>query len=264
MSQKQLTIDRWEFLKQYTSARIAIGRAGGSLPTDEWLNFKLAHARARDAVHLDFDASSLAESLCNQDSRTVLVKTRARDRMSYLQRPDLGRLLDSESKAELARHHGEHDLAIILSDGLSSLAVERHAPELLEALLPRLHSANWAIAPLIVAPFARVALEDDVGEVLGAKIALILLGERPGLGSPDSLGAYLVFQPRAGNTDADRNCVSNIRPEGLNYGAAADTLDYLLIQARLRGISGVQLKDDRKLAESPSALPTADKMLEKR
>ncbi|MGH8556896.1 MAG: ethanolamine ammonia-lyase subunit EutC [Methylococcales bacterium] len=249
---KGVTRDGWDALKQYTSARIAIGRSGGSLPTSEWLNFRLAHARARDAVHLDFDPLKLADKIHATGSETLVLKTLAADRMTYLQRPDLGRRLDDESKNILSKRSGDYDLSIIVSDGLSSMAVERQTLLLLECLLPKLQAKQWKLAPIIIAPFARVALEDEVGCLLNARIALILLGERPGLGSPDSLGAYLVFGPRSGNTDARRNCVSNIRPEGLGYPAAADTLDYLLDQARFRGMSGVLLKDNRKVSDYPA------------
>ncbi|MGH8550979.1 MAG: ethanolamine ammonia-lyase subunit EutC [Methylococcales bacterium] len=264
-SGKGVTPDAWEYLKQYTSARIAIGRSGGSLPTSEWLRFKLDHARARDAVHLDFDALDLAERVRAAGAETLVIKTLASDRMTYLQRPDLGRRLNDESKMHLNRLSGDYDLVLVVSDGLSSMAVERHALPLLEVLLPKLHSLQWKLAPTVIAPFARVALEDEIGALLNAQIALILLGERPGLGSPDSLGAYLVFNPRCGNTDARRNCVSNIRPEGLDYRAAADTLEYLLVRARIGRLSGVLLKDDRKVSdvtvtrhESPAVLPGTD------
>ncbi len=250
---KGVTRDAWAHLRQHTAARIAIGRCGGSLPTYEWLRFRLDHARARDAVHFDFDPCKLAARIHATRTETLVIGTLAADRMTYLQRPDLGRRLNEESKAILHRVSGDCDLAIIVSDGLSSMAVERHAPPLLEELLPRLPSREWKLAPFIVVPFARVALEDEIGALLNAKIALILLGERPGLGSPDSLGAYLVYGPRSGNTDAQRNCVSNIRPEGLGYRAAADTLGYLLSRARIRGMSGVLLKDDRKVSETAVA-----------
>lgn len=248
-SEKGVTRDAWEYLKQYTSARVAIGRSGGSLPTSEWLRFKLDHARARDAVHFEFDPLNLAERIRATGTETLVIKTLAADRMTYLQRPDLGRRLNDESKTHLNSLSGDYDLVLVVSDGLSSMAVERHTLPLLEYLLPKFHSRKWKLAPIMIAPFARVALEDEIGALLNAQIALILLGERPGLGSPDSLSAYLVFGPRCGNSDAQRNCVSNIRPEGLGYRAAADTLEYLLTRARIHGLSGVLLKDDRKVPE---------------
>jgi ethanolamine ammonia-lyase small subunit len=146
---------------------------------------------------------------------------------------------------------GENDLVIIVSDGLSALAVHRQSCHLLQALLPKLKADGWRIAPIVVARFGRVALEDEVGQLLGAQLALMLIGERPGLGSPDSLGAYVVYMPKPGNTDACRNCVSNIRPEGLPIEAAAETLHYLLVEARRRRLSGVQLKDQRSVMVAP-------------
>jgi ethanolamine ammonia-lyase small subunit len=264
MTGSQVTRDGWDALKQYTSARIALGRAGASLPTAEWLQFRLAHARARDAVHCGFDAVSLAGMIRAMGIEILPVSTQAADRMTYLQRPDLGRRLHEDSKTVLGGKAGVYDLVIIVSDGLSAMAVERHTPCLLQHLVPRLRAKRWKMAPVIVAPFARVALEDEIGALIGAQIALILLGERPGLGAPDSLGAYLVFGPRSGNTDAQRNCVSNIRPEGLDYGAAADTLEYLLTRAEALRLSGVLLKDERRVAafspgtDSPAILPNND------
>jgi ethanolamine ammonia-lyase small subunit len=246
-----VTRNTWARLRSATPARIALGRAGGSLPTREWLEFKSAHAAARDAVHCEFDAMQLAGEIKSLDVDAVVVDSAAGDRHTYLQRPDLGRRLDERSHYELQqlpRSHTAFDLAIIVSDGLSALAVHRQAVPILSALLPRLQRDAWQLAPVIVARFGRVALQDEIGQVLGAQLALMLIGERPGLGSPDSLGAYLVYNPRPGNTDANRNCVSNIRPEGLPHEAAAETIYYLLTEARQRRLSGVQLKDQRALS----------------
>jgi ethanolamine ammonia-lyase small subunit len=255
------TPDQWEALQSVTAARIALGRAGGSLPTDAWLNFKSAHAAARDAVHYDFDAEQLAAEIGTLVGRVVIVDSAAQDRRTFLLRPDLGRRLDERSRYALQQMPAgtDHDLAIIISDGLSALAVHRHARPLLEVLLPKLNGDGWRLAPTVVARFGRVALEDEVGQLLGARLALILIGESPGLGSPDSLGAYLVYGPRAGTTDADRNCVSNIRTEGLTHAAAADTIHYLLSEARRRRLSGVQLKDQRTLAAPISITDEAGK-----
>jgi ethanolamine ammonia-lyase small subunit len=255
------TADQWTALRGATSARIALGRAGGSLPTRAWLDFKSAHAAARDAVHCVFDAEQLAAELGTVAAQVVLVDSAAQDRRSFLLRPDLGRQLDERSRYALQQTPAEttHDLAVVISDGLSALAVHRHARPLLEALLPKLTGDGWHIAPIVVARFGRVALEDEVGQLLGAQLALILIGERPGLGSPDSLGAYLVYGPRPGNTDANRNCVSNIRPDGLTYSAAADTIHYLSSEARRRRLSGVQLKDQRMLASPISITDEAPK-----
>jgi ethanolamine ammonia-lyase small subunit len=220
------------------------------LPTREWLDFKSAHAAARDAVHCVFDAEQLAAEVRALGVDVVVVESAAGDRHTYLQRPDLGRRLDERWRyelQELPRPQAAFDLAIVVSDGLSALAVHRQAAPLLAALLPRLRAGAWQLAPIVIARFGRVALQDEVGQVLSAQLALMLIGERPGLGSPDSLGAYLVYNPGPGNTDANRNCVSNVRPEGLPHEAAAETIHYLLTEARMRRLSGVQLKDQRAL-----------------
>lgn len=246
-----ITVDPWQALRRTTPARIALGRVGASLPTREWLDFKSAHATARDAVHNRFDAGRLAEELAELKLHVMIVASAATDRLTFLQRPDLGRRLDEPSRYHLqesARPETSLDLVIIVSDGLSALAVERQVPPLLAALVPRLADDGWVLAPIVIACFGRVALQDEIGHLLGAQLALTLIGERPGLGSPDSLGAYLVYAPRPGNTDANRNCVSNIRPEGLPHEKAADTIHYLLTEARRRRLSGVQLKDQRTLS----------------
>jgi ethanolamine ammonia-lyase small subunit len=261
-----LISEAWSGLRSATSARIALGRAGGSLPTREWLQFKAAHAAAREAVHFAFDAEQLAAQIAALGVEVMLADSAAGDRLTFLQRPDLGRRLDDRSRFALQEkcsphapreelNHAERDeytfdLAIIVSDGLSALAVHRQALPLLTALVLQLAADRWRIAPIIITRFGRVALQDEIGHTLGARLALTLIGERPGLGSPDSLGAYLVYDPRPGNTDANRNCVSNIRPEGLPCEVAARTLHYLLAEARRRKISGVQLKDERALPSS--------------
>ncbi|MCW1923031.1 ethanolamine ammonia-lyase subunit EutC [Luteolibacter arcticus] len=228
-------------LKQWTSARVGTGRTGGSLPHRELLGFRLDHAKARDAVHAPFDPASLAAELESLGHPLILAPSQASDRATYLQRPDLGRRLSPDGRERLIAAKGDYDLVLILADGLSATAAHRQGPLLLGALLPLLE--NWSLAPLVIAPFARVALQDEIGSTLGARAALILLGERPGLGSPDSLGAYLVHAPRPGNTDAKRNCVSNIRPEGLPPAAAAHRISWLLHESRRLGFSGVDLKD---------------------
>jgi ethanolamine ammonia-lyase small subunit len=220
---------------------VALGRAGGSVRSASLLDFRLSHARARDAVHEPFNAAAVAVELETFGHPVLLARSQAVDGATYLQRPDLGRRLAPESHAALEQVHGDFDLVIILSNGLSAEAAHRQGPQLLRALLPLL--AGWKLAPLVIAPFARVALQDEIGVALGARTALILLGERPGLGSPDSLGAYLVHSPRPGNTDAQRNCVSNIRPAGLPPEAAAQRIAWLLTEARRLGFSGVDLKD---------------------
>ncbi len=243
--------DAWQSLRQFTAARIALGRTGGSLPTRELLAFGQAHAQARDAVHAPFDEHRLAGALRPLGFEVLRLATDAVDRAEYLRRPDLGRRLDAAGRESLQQtvHPADgFDLAVILSDGLSAPAVIAQAPALLQELLPRLASEGWRIAPLIIVRHGRVAVSDEVGGILAARIALILLGERPGLGSADSLGAYFVHDPRPGRTDAERNCVSNIRPEGLPIAQATDTLHYLLTAARTKRLSGVPLKDDRGLA----------------
>lgn len=245
-----LTPDRWDKLRRTTSARIALGRAGGSLPTEEWLKFKAAHASARDAVHNDFHAEQLASEIAAIGLETIIVDSAATDRLIYLQRPDLGRRLDEPSQRkleDLASAQPASELAIIVSDGLSALAVQRQSPPLLAKLIPSLLDDGWRLTPVVIACHGRVALQDQIGQILRAQVALTLIGERPGLGSPDSLGAYLVYAPRSGNTDANRNCISNIRPEGLPWNRAAETIRYLLNAARSKRLSGVRLKDDREL-----------------
>jgi ethanolamine ammonia-lyase small subunit len=235
--------DPWAGLRRWTSARIALGRAGGSLPTRPLLEFRWAHARAMDAVEQPFDASAFAAK-CNG----IGLHTVASDPVTYLQRPDLGRVLSEDSRQQLeawAKNSPRCDLVIVICDGLSALAVNRQASPLLEELLPKL--ADWQLAPLLVVRHGRVALQDQIGSIVGATIALTLIGERPGLVSPDSLGAYLVYGPQPGNTDANRNCVSNIRPEGLKPVDAAAKLYYLLTESRRRQLSGVHLKDESAL-----------------
>lgn len=243
--------DPWEHLRRFTAARIALGRAGGSLPTAPLLDFRLSHARAKDAVLAPFDPAELAARLDFADLPVHLLESRAADRATYLRRPDLGRSLAPESRELLATGSGSTpDLVIVVSDGLSSLAAMEQTAPVLAALLPLLERDGWQLAPLCIVRHGRVAIQDEIGGVLGAKLSLMLLGERPGLGSPDSLGAYFTHGPKPGLTDASRNCVSNIRPEGLPPAAAARKLHLLLTASRRLGLSGVALKDDTPLLES--------------
>lgn len=245
------TPDAWRHLRQVTAARIALGRAGGSLPTRELLDFQLSHARARDAVWRPFESQSLADELAALAGPVTLVRSAAADRKTFLERPDLGRRLSAEDAPRLAPGEDGPDLVVIVSDGLSALAAQRQAAPLLAEFLPQARASGWSLAPLVVACFARVALADEIGQRLGARAALILLGERPGLGSPDSLGAYLTYAPRPGRTDAERNCVSNIRPEGLPPAVAAERL-HRLISASLRlKLSGVDLKLTEPIGRCP-------------
>ena len=242
--------DPWHDFKSLTAARIALGRAGGSLPTRELLDFGLSQARARDAVLASFDPRPLIEKLSSAGLETISLNSDASSREEYLRRPDLGRRLNSQSRATLASLNcPAQDLCLIISDGLSSHAAV-HAGEVVTKLVSLLNGEGWRIAPVMIIPFARVAIQDEVGEGLKSAISLILLGERPGLGSPDSLGAYFVYGPKPGRTDADRNCLSNIRPNGLSAAAAVRALHYLLNAARHRRISGISLKDERLLSAS--------------
>lgn len=244
---KLIEANPWHQLRQFTQARIALGRTGASLPTQALLDFGLAHAQARDAVHTEFDQAALLEQLHVAGWPTLNVHSAATDRYHYLRRPDLGRSLNDESRTRLqALQLPERpELLFIVADGLSSVAPLRHAAPLLQALQPGL--ANWRVGPVVVAEQARVALGDEIGALLGAQLVVMLIGERPGLSSPDSLGLYLTYAPRVGRTDAERNCISNVRMEGLSYAAAAHKLLYLMNGARQLQLSGVALKDDSDL-----------------
>ena len=238
----------WAELRTLTAARIALPRSGASLATAPLLDLRLAHARARDAVHAPLDEPRLISDLTSLGLPVLAVASAAADRQHYLMRPDLGRRLEGDADARLAAQAGSsHDVAFVIADGLSARAVETHAHPLLALTLSRL--AGWRIAPLVVVRQGRVAIGDEIATALRAAIAVVLIGERPGLSAPDSMGAYLTFKPTPHTTDADRNCISNIRPEGLAYADAAVTLTHLLRAMRARQISGVQLKDDRLLLE---------------
>ena len=238
--------DPWAPLRALTAARIALGRAGSSLPTGHHLAFQLAHAQARDAVHHPADLDAIAATLRAAGGAPIVVASAAPDRQAYLRRPALGRRLGAEGAAALAAAApvGGADLAVVIADGLSGVAVERHGAPLLAALTPMLAGQGWVVAPPVLARLGRVALGDEIGAALGARLVLVLIGERPGLSAADSLGAYLTFEPRAGRTDAERNCVSNIRPGGLPVPAAARKLAWLLTEARRRRCTGVTLKDE--------------------
>jgi len=247
-------------LRSFTPARVALGRSGASLPTKPLLDFTLAHARARDAVHAVFDAPHLVAAMRALGLSTTEVGSRATDRGDYLRRPDLGRQLDAGSAAALAeRAAAPCQLAIVIGDGLSAAAVDAHAVALVQRLLPRLGEGEAvAIGHVVVASGARVALGDEVGAILGARMILMLIGERPGLSAPDSLGAYLTFAPRPGLTDAERNCVSNIHKAGLSYDEAALKIAWLVREGLARQVTGVALKDesaDRAPRRIGTALP---------
>ena len=244
--------DPWDALRAHTSARIAIGRVGGSLPSAEVLRFGLAHARARDAVHHPLDSADLATRLRAAGFRVAQVRSQAPDRQTYLLRPDLGRRLHEDDREALLAAPPAPELAFVLADGLSTFAVERHALPLLEALRERF-TTDWAAAPVVMVDQGRVAVGDDIGEALQARLVVVLVGERPGLTSPDSLGIYFTYQPRTGRMDSERNCISNVRPEGLPINAAADKLSHMLRQSLTLQLSGVGLKDD---SEPDPALTT--------
>jgi ethanolamine ammonia-lyase small subunit len=229
-------------LRDFTSARVGLARAGNSLPTSELLALQLAHARAREAVH-----SKLEPQLPGFENQDVLfVRSAARDRATYLRRPDLGRQLSSDSRSLLVSRRGGFDAVFVVADGLSALAVHLHAARLLEASLRLLDRSHWRLAPVIIVEQGRVAIGDEIGECLGAALSVVLIGERPGLSSGDSLGAYLSWNPHPGLTDADRNCISNIRRDGLSYEAAAFKLVFLMNESRRRKLSGVRLKEDAR------------------
>ncbi|BDG01065.1 ethanolamine ammonia-lyase subunit EutC [Anaeromyxobacter oryzae] len=226
-------------LRRFTPARIGLGRAGPALPTRELLRLGLAHARARDAVHAALDAPGLEAALRALDHAPRLVRSAAPDRATYLLRPDLGRRLDAASAAALApAPDPPPPVAVVLADGLSAIAVVRHAPPLLAALAARA-SERWTGVPVVIALQARVALGDEVGARLGARLVAVLVGERPGLSSPDSLGVYLTLAPQPGRTDAERSCVSNVRPEGLGYAEAAERIDGIVAAGLAGGTTGV-------------------------
>jgi ethanolamine ammonia-lyase small subunit len=242
----------WQSLRSLTAARIALGRTGVSLPTSAQLDFQLAHARARDAVHLPLDTAELTRQVrmaLPDQPEPILLASAAADRTTYLQRPDLGRRLDAASSERLKAWRDENpkavfDLAVVLVDGLSALAVAQNAAPFLQALAQRLSNEDWTLAPTTVVTQGRVAVGDEVGELLGARAVLVLVGERPGLSAPDSMGLYLSWAPRVGLTDAQRNCISNVRPDGLSVTDATYKLHYLLRESRRRQLTGVDLKDE--------------------
>jgi ethanolamine ammonia-lyase small subunit len=245
-------LDRWAALAALTPARIALGRSGASLPTREVLAFALDHARARDAVHIPFDAAAVARQLEALGFETLELDSAAADRPTYLRRPDLGRRLSPDSRARLdGRPRSDVDVQVVVADGLSSTAVHAHAAPLLSALAPRFRAQGWRPGPVVLAHQARVALGDEIGERLGARFVILLVGERPGLSAADSLGAYLTYAPRIGRTDAERNCISNIRPAGLGYQDAAIKIAWHVGESLRRGYSGIALKDDSASGHLP-------------
>jgi ethanolamine ammonia-lyase small subunit len=232
-------------LRDLTPARVGLGRSGASMPTKALLDFTLDHARARDAVHASFDVPAIISGLNDLGLEPFDVRSRAHSRQDYLRRPDLGRTLDPTSQHVVAGHNrGPCQVAIVVGDGLSPTAVNAHAVELVRNLMARLSVEGIAIDHTVVASGARVALGDEIGAILGARMMVMLIGERPGLSASDSLGAYLTFGPKVGRTDADRNCVSNIRGAGLSYEEAAFRISWLVREGMAREITGVALKDE--------------------
>ncbi|MFN0300232.1 MAG: ethanolamine ammonia-lyase subunit EutC [Burkholderiales bacterium] len=249
MDGPQVPASAWAVLRASTAARIALGRAGGSLPTKPLLDFQLSHARARDAVHAPFGVATLQAAVAARGWSGVNVQSEARDRATYLRRPDLGRRLDTPSRDRLAAlvdgvFDGVFDVAFVIADGLSTRAAEKHALAVLDLAVGALVTWGWTIAPVTIALQSRVALGDEIGALLQARVVAVLIGERPGLSADDSLGIYLTHAPRIGRTDAERNCISNIRAGGLTYEQAAHKLVYLMRESRQRGLTGVALKDD--------------------
>ncbi|MBK8017306.1 MAG: ethanolamine ammonia-lyase subunit EutC [Betaproteobacteria bacterium] len=239
--------DPWNELSRLTSARVGLGRAGGSLPTAALLRFQLAHAQARDAVQLGLDAEALAKRLGASGHEVLRLHSAAADRAAYIARPDLGRILSEPSRTALEdrpRPDTPFDCVFVIADGLSARAAEAHAAALLDSVAPRLREDGWSLAPVCIVEQGRVAVADEVGALLGARMSVILIGERPGLSSPDSLGIYLTYDPIPGRSNAERNCISNVRPpEGLSYALAAHKLSFLMNEARTRKLSGVELKE---------------------
>lgn len=241
----------WERLSAFTDARIGLGRAGISLPTSKLLAFQLAHAQAQDAVHCPLDVEALTAELSEALGLTtppIHLHSQAQDRAMYLQRPDYGRRLNDESRERLQQTVAPQqrvDLAVVVVDGLSALAVQQNSAPFLRKLHEALNSdaADWQLAPLTIVEQGRVAIGDEIGALLNADAVLVMIGERPGLSSPNSLGLYMTWAPEPGLRDDRRNCISNVRPAGLAVEEAARRFFLLLKEARQRKLSGVQLKD---------------------
>lgn len=239
----------WEFLKKFTSARISLGRAGVGVPTKHLLEFQLAHARARDAVHAGLNVSNLQSELKEFSLPSLSLKSQAYNRLEYLKNPDLGRRLDSESIEKLEEwKNKDYDLCVIVGDGLSARAVQENVVPFLREFLT--NSNHWIFSPIIIVEQARVAISDPIGEILRPKLSLVLIGERPGLSSPDSMGLYLTYRPRLGRKDSERNCISNIRKEGLSWKDACSKTMFLIEKALTLQVTGVQLKDNLELPDS--------------
>jgi ethanolamine ammonia-lyase small subunit len=241
--------DAWQSLKSFTSARIALGRTGVAVPLQEALGFKMAHAHARDAVYSELNEVALIEGLQEFQLPIFSLQSRAANRQEYLQRPDFGRQLNAFSKEQLKDENDPKDVALMVADGLSATAINNHAVPLLQILIPLILDSGFSLAPLSILHQGRVAISDEVGFLLKSKFSVILIGERPGLSSPDSMGAYLTYNPKVGLTDESRNCISNIRLEGLSYQGAAEKILYFIRESFRLQYSGVGLKDNAGLLE---------------
>ncbi len=242
-----VTPNMWQVLTRFTQARIGLGRAGTSLPTRPHLEFQFAHARARNAVHHPLDEQALRVALEARGWPSFMVRSAAPDRATYLQRPDLGRIPSDASTAQLTTFSdagAEFDIAIVVVDGLSAFAIEQNALPFLDILMPELVSRQLTLAPIGIVRQGRVAIGDPIARALGARLVIVLIGERPGLSSPDSMGIYVTWSPQQGTTDAQRNCISNVRKDGLDYGEAVHKLSWLVSEAFKRQLSGVMLKDE--------------------
>jgi ethanolamine ammonia-lyase small subunit len=263
IKQPTTTANPWQDLKQFTPARIALGRAGMSLPTQAHLEFQLAHALARDAVHIPLDFTALAQNLQPLGFSTLTLQTQAENQRMYLQRPDLGRLLSLSATETLKKHAIKAtDVAIVVADGLSSKAIAQHAVSFLDLLLMELKKQNYRLSPLCLVKHGRVAIGDAVAEQFAARLCIVLIGERPGLSSPDSMGIYFTFQAKSGiSTDAERNCISNIHFNGLSYEQALKKLLFLIAQAEKLQLSGVNLKDETTDSALKSGQPQANFLL---
>lgn len=260
----QLKPNAWEQLKQFTDARIALGRAGGSLPTRPALAFQLAHAEAKDAVLKKLDIALLEQQLSALQHKMLHVQSDAADKDVYLKRPDLGRELSEESRLQLKQYAQQHpaayDVLIVAGDGLSARAIEDNAPYFIQQFYTACHEQNWSVAPLVIAVGSRVALGDEIASILRAKMLVMLIGERPGLSSPDSMGIYYTWQAQKGCHDAMRNCISNVRPAGLPVQVAIQRLVALMRKSCALGMSGVHLKDEHEM-ESIENQPLRPKKL---
>ena len=240
--------DPWASLKEFTAARIALGRTGTAEPLQSLLRFRLAHANARDAVYAVVDQPTLLQELQALQQASFILTTQAASRSEYLQYPDRGRRLHAKAVDQLNEFNSTgYDICLVLADGLSATAINNHAIPVLKLLLPLFESARLSVAPVCIVQEGRVAIGDECGYLLKAKLVAVLIGERPGLSSPDSLGVYLTYRPAPGLTDESRNCISNIRPEGLNYPTAAEKLYFLINESLRLQLSGITLKDNAGL-----------------